>query len=182
MFPVFEELLKPQVYNRDPQGMEEARLRASTMLCKTFLQYTMRVDEQKAAIPALFLKVLDLLERFMLNSRRDQLVSVAQRVGLQGGTTDPESSHQYEAVPESLKNVVLVMHSSEILKPPPATGATDERTDTQQALWSTAHDRIERFLPGFMGQVLPQPAAPAPPALVPSVAAKATAADMPAKT
>jgi brefeldin A-resistance guanine nucleotide exchange factor 1 len=79
MFPVFEELLKPQIYNRDPPGMEEARLRASTMLCKTFLQYIMRVDKTKDAIPQLFLKVLDLLERFMLNSRRDQLVSGARR-------------------------------------------------------------------------------------------------------
>jgi hypothetical protein len=60
------------------------------------------------------------------------------------------------------------MHSSDILVPPPSTstrpeaadGTTpenvvDERTETQKRLWSTACDRIERFLPGFMGQVLP---------------------------
>lgn len=59
------------------------------------------------------------------------------------------------------------MHSSDMLVPPPsapsapADGSTqgevvvDKRTETQKRLWSTANDRIERFIPGFMGQVLP---------------------------
>ncbi len=62
---------------------------------------------------------------------------------------------QYEAVPESLKNVVLVMNSSDMLVPPLPPPAQDTRSETQRRLWSSASDRIERFLPGFMGQVLP---------------------------
>jgi brefeldin A-resistance guanine nucleotide exchange factor 1 len=72
---------------------------------------------------------------------------------------------QYEAVPESLKNVVLVMHSSDMLVPP---SEPDTRTDTQKALWKTAHDRIERFLPGFMVQILPPPPALDTPASAPT--------------
>ena len=74
MFPVFEELLKPQVYNRDPPGMEEAELESFNNGLKN-LPAVSREGGQEPEAVQLFLKVLDLLERFMLNSRRDQLVS-----------------------------------------------------------------------------------------------------------
>ena len=37
IFPTIDELLKPQVFRRDPGGMGETRLRASALLCKIFL-------------------------------------------------------------------------------------------------------------------------------------------------
>lgn len=61
--------------------MEEARLRASTMLCKTFLQYVVRVEEREGVVE-LFLKVLAWLERFMLGSRRDQMVGLTLPLSL----------------------------------------------------------------------------------------------------
>jgi golgi-specific brefeldin A-resistance guanine nucleotide exchange factor 1 len=59
---------------------------------------------------------------------------------------------QYEAVPESLKNIILVMHAADILVPP---AAAKERSNQQQALWDATHERIERFLPGFLTAVVP---------------------------
>lgn len=53
---------------------------------------------------------------------------------------------------ESLKNVVLVMHSSNLLVPPPSAqaGGTDTRTAEQKNLWKASAERIERILPGFL--------------------------------
>lgn len=63
---------------------------------------------------------------------------------------------QYEAVPESLKNVILVMNATDILVPP---SPGDHRTDQQRALWDATHERVERFLPGFLAEVVPTPEA-----------------------
>ena len=61
---------------------------------------------------------------------------------------------QYEAVPESLKNVLLVLNAGNILVPPPP-GEVDERDARQQTLWTATHERLERFLPGFLASVIP---------------------------
>jgi brefeldin A-resistance guanine nucleotide exchange factor 1 len=67
-------------------------------------------------------------------------------------------------VPESLKNVVLVMHSAGMLIPP-GDGVT--RSTGQAELWDKANERISKFLgPEFMASVVPQSrkVAEAPPA------------------
>jgi brefeldin A-resistance guanine nucleotide exchange factor 1 len=66
---------------------------------------------------------------------------------------------QHEAIPESLKNVVLVMNATGVLVPP---SPNDTRSDRQQALWAASQERIERFLPGFLEAVI---AAPLPPSI-----------------
>jgi brefeldin A-resistance guanine nucleotide exchange factor 1 len=62
---------------------------------------------------------------------------------------------QHEAIPESLKNVVLVMQAADILVPP--TQEPDQRSERQQALWAASQERIERFLPGFLDAVIAAP-------------------------
>ena len=57
---------------------------------------------------------------------------------------------QYEAVPESLKNVLLVMNAVEILVPP-----GPNQDDLQKTLWSNTHERMERLLPGFLVDIIP---------------------------
>ncbi|WVR05849.1 hypothetical protein IAU60_002875 [Kwoniella sp. DSM 27419] len=136
LFPVLEELLKPQAYERDPRGMSETRLKAATLLCKTFLQYVLRLVESGQAVEGLFVKVLDKLERFM-RGERDLLNEAG----------------------ESLKNVVLVMHSSNLLVPPPSVGQADDRTPQQKKLWEHGAVRIERVLPGFLAEAIPPPQA-----------------------
>ncbi|KII88730.1 hypothetical protein PLICRDRAFT_41948 [Plicaturopsis crispa FD-325 SS-3] len=145
IFPLLDELLKPQVHHRDPQGMPETRLRAQALLCKAFMHYEVRDSSSKPDIRILWIQILDLLDRLMNLDKRDQL---------------------YEAIPESLKNVVLVMNASDILVPPPS--GDDQRSEQQKTLWSATQERIERFLPGFLADVISipeqEPAAPAAPA------------------
>ncbi|ORX34283.1 putative golgi-specific brefeldin a-resistance guanine nucleotide exchange factor 1 [Kockovaella imperatae] len=142
LFPVLDELLKPQAYERDPHGMAETRLRSATLLCKVFLQYVVRLVEGRSdEVGSLFVRVLDKLERLMRGER--DLLSEAG---------------------ESLKNVVLVMHSSGLLVPPPHPQApSDPRTETQKELWNASVQRIERVLPGFLGEAIPAPLPPPPP-------------------
>ncbi|KAG7086681.1 hypothetical protein E1B28_002619 [Marasmius oreades] len=134
IFPLLDELLRPQVFQRDPQGMIETRLRASALLCKTFMHFEVRESQAQADIRILWIEVLDLLDRFMNISKGDQL---------------------YEAVPESLKNVLLVMHAAQILVPPAPEEMRDPR---QRTLWTATSERLERFLPGFLSEVIPSPA------------------------
>ncbi|KAI0721619.1 Sec7-domain-containing protein [Cerioporus squamosus] len=143
IFPLLDELLKQQVFMRDPLGTPETRLRASALLCKAFMQFEAR-EGQTADIRVLWIQVLDLLDRLMHVDRRDQL---------------------YEAVPESLKNVLLVMNATGLLVPP--SSPEDDRDERQVALWAATHERIERFLPGFLDEIIPTPppksaAVPAP--------------------
>lgn len=166
LLPILDELLKPQVFDRDPAGMEETRLRAATLLCKVFLQYLMLLGETKETIATLLTRVIDLLERFMRTGSR-QLVRDSE-----SHPDEADLRCQYEAVPESLKNVLLVMQSSGFLAPPITP---DIRTDKQKLLWTTAYNRIERFLPGFLNEVIPTPPAPKESAPVPVPSPEQTA-------
>ena len=46
------------------------------------------------------------------------------------------------------------MNASDILVPP---SLEDHRSEKQRALWAATHERIERFLPGFLDEVIPSP-------------------------
>ncbi|CAK5279479.1 unnamed protein product [Mycena citricolor] len=131
IFPLLDDLLKPQVYLRDPRGIPETRLRASALLCKVFMHFEVRETQTNADIRLLWIQILDLLDRLMNIDKGDQL---------------------YEAVPESLKNVVLVLHAAQILVPP---SADDQRDARQKTFWTASQERIERFLPGFLASVIP---------------------------
>lgn len=60
---------------------------------------------------------------------------------------------QSEAIHESLKNVILVMHATGMLLPPMAEDDSDSRNEGQ--LWHITHDKIEQFIPGFIESVIP---------------------------
>ena len=49
------------------------------------------------------------------------------------------------------------MNSVGILTPPGT-----EQTELQKTLWNNTHERMERFLPGFLTEVIPVPPPPAP--------------------
>jgi len=141
IFPLLDELLKPQILQRDPQGIPETRLRASALLCKAFMHFEVRESQADADIRILWIQILDLLDRLMNVDKGGQL---------------------YEAIPESLKNVVLVMNAAGILVRP---SAEDSRNERQKTLWTATQERMERFLPGFLADVIPPPP---PPVSVPS--------------
>ncbi|GAA5939550.1 hypothetical protein JCM3775_004858 [Rhodotorula graminis] len=138
-FPLLEELLKPQVFRRDPDGMGETRLRASALLCKVFLQYLTQLSERQGmhTMTELWLKILGYQDRFMHSGRRDQM---------------------FEAVPELLKNVLLVMNASNFLVPP----SVDGRTPEQARLWDATFERIHPFLPELQRELFPPPPVPVP--------------------
>ena len=78
IFPLMDELVKPEVSQRDPQGMPETRLRASALLCKTFMHFEVRDSQSQADIRLLWIQILDLLDRMMGMDRGDQLVRSSQ--------------------------------------------------------------------------------------------------------
>lgn len=88
LFPLLDELLKPQVLMRDPLSLPEARLRASALLCKAFMHLEAR-EGQQSDIRVLWMRVLDLLERLMHVDRRDPLVSYMHLVNISLLTYDP---------------------------------------------------------------------------------------------
>lgn len=74
VFPLIDELLKTQVSSRDPQGMNETRLRGSALLCKVFMHLELRESRAKTDFRLLWIQVLDLLDRLMHVDRSSQLV------------------------------------------------------------------------------------------------------------
>jgi brefeldin A-resistance guanine nucleotide exchange factor 1 len=76
IFPMLDELLKPQVFRRDAEGMGETRLRASALLCKIFLHYLVQLSQKQgmSGMTDLWMKILGYLDRFMHSGRRDQMV------------------------------------------------------------------------------------------------------------
>jgi hypothetical protein len=80
LFPMLDELLKPEIISLDPRGMEETRLRASALLCRVFLVYLSEKKEGAEDVLELWLGVVDALDRLMSSGRPDQLVSLTHRV------------------------------------------------------------------------------------------------------
>ena len=67
------------------------------------------------------------------------------------------------------------MNATGSLVAPPVNESEDQRDARQKALWAATHERIERFLPGFLTEVLPPPP-PAPAPVPPAVPVAADAA------
>ena len=76
IFPLLDDLLRPQVYQRDPKGMSETRLRASALLCKAFMHFEVRENSSNPDIRILWIQILDLLDRLMNINKGDQLVTL----------------------------------------------------------------------------------------------------------
>lgn len=133
LFPLINQLLKPEVYQTDPHGMTETRIQAAQLLCKIFLHYLVLLSEWDGVLD-LWLRILGIMDRLMNSGQSDMLI---------------------EAVPESLKNILLVMSSGSYMVPPPGSDEEDVRTELQQRLWSETWERLERFLPDLMKDVFP---------------------------
>ncbi|KAH9048480.1 Sec7-like domain is implicated in guanine nucleotide exchange function [Lactarius hengduanensis] len=135
LYPLLEALIAAP----SDAEMTESRLRASALLCKAFMRFDMNDNVTGQNVTERWVQVLDYLDQLMLTDRSDQLS---------------------EAVPESLKNVILVMQSAGLLVPPTVDERGNPRDEPNRLLWQITHDKIEQFMPGFMGSVIPP--APAP--------------------
>lgn len=88
LFPLLSNLLSEKISPIDPSLLEESRMRSATIMSKVFLHHLTPLITL-AKFSELWLEILDYLERFM-------------KIG---------SDMLYEAMLESLKNILLVMHS-----------------------------------------------------------------------
>ncbi|KAI6877685.1 hypothetical protein KC318_g17464, partial [Hortaea werneckii] len=126
---------------------------AAQLLCKIFLHYLDLLKEWDGELE-LWTNILDIMDRFMNSGQNDTLV---------------------EAVPESLKNVLLVMSSGGHLIPP--SEKPDEQTPQQRKIWTETWTRLERFLPGLMPELFPGAQKEATPAPAPAPAVTAAPSD-----
>ncbi|XP_057671770.1 Golgi-specific brefeldin A-resistance guanine nucleotide exchange factor 1 [Diorhabda carinulata] len=116
LFPLLSYLLQP-VNPKDAIAMEETRIRAATVLSKVFLHHL----NPLLSLPSFFnlwLIVLDFMDKYMHADKSELL---------------------YEAIPESLKNMLLVMDSAKVFDGP----------DGKNILWNATWDRISKFLPNM---------------------------------
>ena len=127
--PLITQLLKPEVYQSDPLGMSETRVRAATLLSKVFLHYLVLLSEVEAdkEFLELWLKIITIMDR-LVNS----------------GQGDME-----EAVGENLKNMMLVLSNGGYLVPP------GEEPEKEQ-LWNETWKRINRFQPELFKELFPE--------------------------
>ncbi|KAF2491994.1 Sec7-domain-containing protein [Lophium mytilinum] len=129
LFPLITQLLKPEIYQSDPVGMSETRVRASTLLCKVFLHYLVMLSDWDGMLD-LWIKIITIMDRLMNSGQGDSLE---------------------EAVSESLKNILLVMSSGGFLAPP------DQKPEYEE-LWNETWKRLNRFLPNFFAELFPEEA------------------------
>ncbi|CAF0877301.1 unnamed protein product [Brachionus calyciflorus] len=119
LFPLLAKLLE----NIDPRNsvrMEETRMRASTLLCKVFLQHLTTLA-RLSTFTALWLTILDYMDKYMKSDKSDLL---------------------HDVIPESLKNMLLVMETTGLFN---QTNADAKFS----SLCAITKDRIESFLPGL---------------------------------
>ncbi|KAJ8926524.1 hypothetical protein NQ314_021126 [Rhamnusium bicolor] len=120
LFPLLSYLLQP-VTPKDPVSMEETRMRAATVLSKVFLHHLTPL----LSLPTFFnlwLIILDFMDKYMHADKSDLL---------------------YEAIPESLKNMLLVMDSAKVFDGP----------DGKSPLWNATWDRMNKFLPNMKDEL-----------------------------
>lgn len=126
LFPLLTKLLE-NISPADVGGMEETRMRASTLLSKVFLQHLSPLLSLPT-FAALWLTILDFMDKYMHAGSNDLLL---------------------EAIPESLKNMLLVMDTAGIFHNADSqTGYSD--------LWEITWERIDCFLPRLREELFKQ--------------------------
>ncbi|XP_014204621.1 Golgi-specific brefeldin A-resistance guanine nucleotide exchange factor 1 isoform X2 [Copidosoma floridanum] len=131
LFPLLAQLLGP-IASKDPLAVEETRVRAAMLLSKVFLHHLNPLLTLPGFLP-IWLTVLDLLRSYMHADKSEML---------------------YEAIPESLKNMLLVMASAGVLQ-------------CESYLWTPTWRAIDAFLPNLKAELFPEPVPSPPPSSPP---------------
>jgi len=126
LFPMLRKLLEMGGTAKPDQGREETKLRAAMMLSKVFLQHLGPLSSLPT-FTALWLTILDLVGQFCATASTDILA---------------------DALPESLKNMLLVMDTSgrDLFFSPSGHPTT---------LWGVTWGKIDTFLPGLREELFP---------------------------
>ena len=125
LFPMLSQLLiksKPG----ERTAMEETRTRAATLLGKVFLQHLTPLATLQT-FTALWLTILDFMEKFIKAATSDLLA---------------------DAVPELLKNLLLVMDTAGIFLTFSQPISNEQGNTTP--LWELTWDKLDTFLPQLM--------------------------------
>lgn len=146
LYPLLEALIAA------PGNVEttESRLRASVLLCKAFMRFEVSDNVMGEDVTECWMQVLDFLGRLVRIDQSEQLVRFAFLSDTCNGWL---ICSQSEAVHESLKNVILVMHAAGMLLPSLAAEHNDLQNEGQ--LWHITKDKIEQFIPGFLESIVP---------------------------
>eukprot|EP00096_Caligus_rogercresseyi_P011995 TRINITY_DN4899_c0_g1_i1.p1 TRINITY_DN4899_c0_g1~~TRINITY_DN4899_c0_g1_i1.p1 ORF type:complete len:1410 (-),score=354.63 TRINITY_DN4899_c0_g1_i1:392-4306(-) len=124
LFPMLSRLLEIQAGSPGERGaLEETRTRAATLLGKVFLQHLTPLT-QLSTFNALWLTILDFMEKFIASAKSDVLA---------------------DAIPESLKNMLLVMDT--------AGTFLDPVSGEPAPLWGLTWDKLHVFLPNLMAEI-----------------------------
>lgn len=150
LFPLVGRLLKPEIYQSDPRGMGETRAQAAMLVCKIFLHYLVLLSEWDGMLD-LWLKILDVLDRMMNSGQGESLVSPVSHIPFNDG--DLADHFQEEAVPESIKNILLVMADGGYVAPL-------SKDPSKKTLWVETQKRLDRFLPNLWSDIFPEPEKP----------------------
>lgn len=136
LFPLLQALLERQVFP-DPAVVEETCVRVNTLLSKVFLQHLSPLLTLPT-FTALWLAVLHFMDRFMhLEQGGDLLL---------------------DAIPESLKNMLLVMDTAGVFRTTKPDG-----NSVPSELWNVTWDRVAPFLPGLQDELFRKPEPPPAP-------------------
>jgi len=76
LFPLIQQLLKPEIWQQDPLGMSETRVQAATLLCKVFLSYLVLLSEWDGMLE-LWCRILGICDRLMNSGQGDNLVGTS---------------------------------------------------------------------------------------------------------
>ncbi|KAK7082263.1 G-box binding factor [Halocaridina rubra] len=120
LFPLLAKLLQP-LPSSTAASIEETRVRAATLVQKVYLRHLTPLLTLPT-FTALWLTILDFMDKY-LNTHR--------------------SDHLSDAIPEILKNMLLVMETTQVF----------HTADGFTRLWTITWDRIDAFLPDFRHQL-----------------------------
>ncbi|VDM44784.1 unnamed protein product [Toxocara canis] len=121
LFPLVQKLLE-NLSPMDPIGMEETRVRAMQLISKILLNHLTPLSTLPS-FPALWLRLLDYMDRYLHTDRSDLLS---------------------EAIPESLKNMILVLDNTGMFQAIPG-------------LYQMTTTRMGSLLPELIAEVMPGP-------------------------
>lgn len=175
LFPLIDGLVKPpnaSIYTDVREGrlnsdsdMDDYIIRSITLLSKTFLHFINKIKDSFSAseFNTLWVDILDKLQSFWVTVNASELRTKdqpsiiskdAEEVDItfnSGSSSEVSSignqnSSLMEAIPETVKNMVLVMHTSGIFE-----GGNDKND-----MWSSTWAQIQNWLPNIQSEIFPE--------------------------
>ncbi|XP_050523551.1 Golgi-specific brefeldin A-resistance guanine nucleotide exchange factor 1 isoform X2 [Daktulosphaira vitifoliae] len=118
LFPLMNRLLECGK-DIDPSGLDETKMRSATLLSKVFLHHLVQLQSLSSFVD-LWITLLELMHKFMISDNSDTL---------------------NEAIPETLKNMLLVMLNGK--------ANSKEELHSKKVFWDATWVKVNTFLPNM---------------------------------